>query len=93
MIKKLTKIIRAVANEKRLLILQLLIKNSEMSVSDISDELGFRFKTISRHLRVLDGADLTRHKRVGKQVYYSLALKPKDRTRKKITSLLLKLLS
>ena len=91
MIKRLTKIARSLANEKRILIIRTLIQKKEMSVSEISEELNFPLKTISRHLRVLDGADLTRHRRSGNQVYYSLALKPKDPTHKKIISLFLKL--
>jgi len=70
--KLFSKILKALANEKRLKILKLLLDNGEYNVMEISEELKMPFRTISRHLERLRSADLVEFRQQGLQNYYSI---------------------
>ena len=48
--RKLERIIKGVANHRRIEILVLLQRKPELSVADIADELKVNFKTVSAHV-------------------------------------------
>jgi len=51
--KKMEKILKALANSRRLAILKFLKKNKEASVNDISETIKLSFKATSKHLAIL----------------------------------------
>ena len=66
---------KAVANKRRLLILKLLMKNREMNVAEISENIQLSFKSTSRHLSQLSGLDIVNKDQKGLFVYYSISKK------------------
>ena len=56
----------------RLKILNLLL-NKEMCVKDIADDLDMTHSSISHQLKLLRTANFVKYKRLGKEIYYSLA--------------------
>jgi len=56
--RELERIIKGAANHRRIQILELLTRRPELSVTEISNELGVNFKTISEHIRRLAIAGL-----------------------------------
>lgn len=71
--KDLEKIVRGFSNHRRIEILNLIHKKPQLSVFDISDELGVNFKTISEHVRRLAIADLVWKSNDGKAVRHTLS--------------------
>lgn len=69
----LTRVLRAMAHEKRLRILALLAEG-EMCVCDITEGLGISQPLASHHLRVLKDAGLVRDRHDAQWVYYRLDL-------------------
>lgn len=63
---------KALGNESRIEILQLLQKSKEMSVKEICKQLGKKQYHISRHLTCLRNCGLVATRRDGKMVFYSL---------------------
>lgn len=51
--RQLERIVRGIANHRRIQILELLSKQPELSVVEISEELNINFKTASEHIRRL----------------------------------------
>lgn len=51
--RQLERIIRGFANHRRIAIVELLKREPELSVAEISDKLNINFKTASEHLRKL----------------------------------------
>ncbi|MGC9048792.1 MAG: ArsR/SmtB family transcription factor [Patescibacteria group bacterium] len=70
--RKEIKILKALANEKRIEILQLLAKSSVLSVSDIAEDIHLHFKSTSKHLQKLVEAGLLEQKRDGLYVVHNL---------------------
>jgi ArsR family transcriptional regulator len=60
------------ADPKRLLILNAL-RNGELSVTEICDEVGFAQANVSQHLAVLRDRGLVLARKEGQYVYYSVA--------------------
>ena len=71
----LEKILKALANRKRLAILVYLKKNREASVSDIAGEIDLSFKSTSKHLRILSSAEILERNQKTHWGYYRLAQK------------------
>lgn len=67
----LSDILRIIADEKRLRILNLLTRQ-EMCVCDIMEQLGLSQSLVSHHLGVLKRAGLVRDRRDAQWVYYSI---------------------
>ncbi len=65
-------IYRGLGNQNRLRILQLLHAGSEMSVTELADELGISFKNTSRNLKILHDLGLLEFEGKKDKVYYSL---------------------
>lgn len=71
--KVLEKILKSVANKRRLEILKLLKQNKELSVGEIAEKINLSLKSTSRHLSVLSGADMVEKDQRSLQVFYRLA--------------------
>ena len=65
-------LLKALANENRLLLLCLLAKG-ERSVTELETTLSLRQPTVSQQLARLRADDLVAQRRQGKTIYYSLA--------------------
>ncbi len=63
---------RALADPKRLCVLESLA-GGEMSVSELSTQVGCQVPNMSQHLSVLRSAGLVASRRVGNTVFYRLA--------------------
>ncbi len=69
--KKYSKYVKAFGDRSRLRIISMLSTN-EMTVGDITTEIGLSQPTVSRHLGILREADIVIDRRDGQLVYYSL---------------------
>lgn len=67
-----TRLLTAMANPKRLLILCNLLER-EMNVTELGDRVGLGQSPLSQHLSKLRAWDFVKTRRDGQQVYYSLA--------------------
>ena len=63
---------KALADETRQRILEILQTEGEKCVSDLVDAFNVSQPTISHHLNFLKQANLVNRRREGKQIYYSL---------------------
>ena len=66
-----TEILKALADESRLLIIQELIKN-DATVTDISKSLGIKIYNISRHLKILETSGLVKKVKQGNNRIYRI---------------------
>lgn len=66
------KLLGALANERRLLIL-CQIADSELSVGEIQDSVGIRQSALSQHLAILREQGLVSTRRESQTIYYKLA--------------------
>ena len=71
------KVLKALANKRRLAILGYLKKNKEAPVGEIAAEIHLSFKATSRHLSVLLSADVVERDQRGLQMFYCLAKEQK----------------
>ncbi len=65
------RVIKAMANETRLFIVEELAKEKK-SVSELTEMVGSDISTISRHLLILRNAGIISDERKGNRIYYSL---------------------
>lgn len=63
---------KALGDPTRLRILALLF-NDERTVSDLADHLAVSQSAVSHQLRLLRNLDIVRHRKDGREVYYTLA--------------------
>ena len=63
---------KALANEDRLKIIQLLINNEEMCAQDVEKHFFLEQSTTSHHLNTLRRAGVTKARKKGRTVYYSI---------------------
>lgn len=71
--KKLEKLIKSVANRRRLAIISFLKKEGEASVGDIAKHLQLSFKSTSKHIAVLFAADLLEREQRSSEMFYGFA--------------------
>ena len=71
-IKASSSLLKAIANENRLLIMSLL-RDGEKSVQELGRVLKLRQPTVSQHLARLREDELVKTRRQGQAIYYSLA--------------------
>lgn len=69
---QLERIIRGVSNHRRIEILELLQKNPELSIIDISKALNVNFKTISEHIKRLATAGFVLKRSDGASVRHKI---------------------
>lgn len=67
-----TRLLTAMANSKRLLILCNLL-DGEMNVTELGEKVGLGQSPLSQHLSKLRAWDFVKTRRDGQQVYYSVA--------------------
>ena len=63
---------KALANEDRLKILALLKENTEMSAQEVEQHFYLEQSTTSHHLNTLKRANLTKSRKQGRHIFYSL---------------------
>lgn len=68
-----TRLFKALANEKRLQILHLLIRRGPLTVGSISERLDFPIQTTSRHLSQLEKVGLVKTRQKRNWIYYQIA--------------------
>jgi DNA-binding transcriptional ArsR family regulator len=78
-----TRLLTAMANSKRLLILCNLL-DREMNVTELGEKVGLAQSPLSQHLSKLRAWDFVKTKRDGQQIRYSLA---SDEVRQVLTTL------
>ena len=71
--KEHEKILKALANRRRLEILKFLKESGEASVGAIAKRIKLSFKSTSRHLAILSGSDIIDKEQRSLMVFYSLA--------------------
>lgn len=71
--KQTEKLLKALANRRRLAIVTYLDRCKKASVGGIAREINLSFKATSRHLGILRAADVLDREQVSLLVYYRLA--------------------
>ena len=71
--KELERIMKALANRRRLAIIKYLKIEKEASVGDIAGEILLSFKATSKHLGVLSAASIIDREQRSLQMFYCLA--------------------
>lgn len=76
--KEFERILKALANKRRLSIVKYLKKMREAAVGDIAREIRLSFKATSKHLGVLSLADILDKEQRSLHVFYRIASTQKD---------------
>lgn len=71
--KDFERIMKALANRRRLAILRFLKMKKETNVGDIAEEIKLSFKATSKHLVVLYGAGIVDREQRSLQMFYRLS--------------------
>ncbi|HEY4490311.1 MAG TPA: metalloregulator ArsR/SmtB family transcription factor [Candidatus Paceibacterota bacterium] len=72
------KILKALANKRRLAIVKYLDSKKGASVGDIAEAIKLSFRSTSRHLRVLSSVDIIEGSQIGLTVIYKLTVPKND---------------
>ena len=70
--EKYIRFFKALANEERIEIVKLLKKNTEMYAQDIERRFYLEQSTTSHHLNMLKRAGITKARKEGRKVFYSI---------------------
>ena len=71
-LKKITRVLKALADENRIRILYLLNERKDLCVCEIREIIGLSQPTISSHLKLLESNELISFNKNGKWVNYSM---------------------
>jgi len=71
-VENFARVFKALADTTRQQILELLHKNGELSVTEITSHFTLAQPTISQHLRVLRDVEAVKIRKSGQQVYYRI---------------------
>lgn len=71
-IKNTERILKALANRRRLAIIKFLKKEKEAPVSDIADKIKLSFTATSKHLGVLYAGNIVEREQRSLQMFYTL---------------------
>lgn len=74
LLKECIPIFSVLADENRHLILQLLLRNGEMNVNQITENLHLSRPAVSHHLKLMLQANAVSVKQIGKERYYAIAM-------------------
>ncbi|MDO8589837.1 MAG: metalloregulator ArsR/SmtB family transcription factor [bacterium] len=74
--KNLERLLKALANQRRLTIIKYLKKSKEATVGDIAEHIKLSFKATSKHLHVLAAVDIVEKEQRGLQMWYRLPSQP-----------------
>ncbi|MBU3965360.1 metalloregulator ArsR/SmtB family transcription factor [Patescibacteria group bacterium] len=80
-LRNLEKILKALANKRRLAILEYLKSNKEASVGEIARVINLSIKATSKHLNILSSLDILERNQIGPQMFYYLASGQKQITK------------
>lgn len=69
---KFIKYFKALANEDRIEIVRLLKKNKEMCAQDVEKHFFLEQSTTSHHLNTLKRANITKSRKKGRNIFYSV---------------------
>ena len=83
--KELERILKALANRRRLAIIKLLKNRKEASVTEIAERIRLSFKATSKHLAVLTSADLLEKEQRSVQMFFSISPTIPDIARRALT--------
>lgn len=70
---ELERVMKALANRRRIATIRLIKRNKEMTVGDVSSGLKISFKATSKHLSVLATADILEKEQRSIQMFFRLA--------------------
>lgn len=70
--REIERILKALANKRRLQILKILYKDKEKSVGDIAEAIKLSFRSTSKHLSVLINADILEKEQNSSRIFYSI---------------------
>jgi ArsR family transcriptional regulator len=70
---QLEKVLKGLANRRRLAIVRALAKQKELAVADIAREIRLSFTSTSKHLAMLRQLDIVERRQESLTVYYRLA--------------------
>ena len=68
--KEHERILKSLANQRRLLIVSWLKKKNEATVGDIAEYIKLSYKSTSKHLGVLSKSDVLEKRQTGLEVFY-----------------------
>lgn len=71
--KELEKLLKALANRRRLVILKYLAKRKEANVGSVAEHIKLSFKSTSRHLNILASAGILDRDQRGLEIFYSIS--------------------
>jgi len=74
--KDLERILKALANKRRLVIVRYLKKKREATVGEIAGEIKLSFTATSRHLNMLYTVDIVEKEQRSLQVFYKISSQP-----------------
>lgn len=71
--RNIEKILKALANQRRLVIVRYLKEEKETTVGDIANKIKLSFKATSKHLAILYVANIVEKEQKGLQMFYRLS--------------------
>lgn len=71
--KEVEKILKALANKRRLTIIKYLKEEKEATVGNVAEEIKLSFKATSKHLGVLFSADIVEKDQRGLEMWYRIS--------------------
>ncbi len=71
-LKQITKNLKALADENRVRILNLLYRKKDLCVCEITEVIGLSQPTISSHLKLLESSNLVTYSKDGKWINYRI---------------------
>lgn len=71
--KELEKVLKALANKRRLAILKYLKKVGRSSVGEIASSIKLSFKATSKHLMILSNVDIVEKEQISLSMFYFLS--------------------
>ncbi len=80
------KILKALANRRRLKIVKYIARNGKATVSELSEHLNLSFKSTSKHVAVLRNADVVDSEQISLSRFYTLT-RPMSSLTKEIISI------
>ena len=80
--KELVKILKALANRRRLAILFVLKNNKELTVGCIAEKIKLSFKSTSKHLLILSSVDIVEKDQKNTQMFYRISPSVSETVRK-----------
>lgn len=78
-LKQITKNLKALADENRIRILNLLYRKKDLCVCEIREVIGLSQPTVSSHLKVLENSNLVTYSKDGKWINYRINIEIDER--------------